>query len=427
MEYAAFLNSSGGIVTYYDRQYQLNLKVAPYVETVTLPVVSVDSAALYGDHPENLATLTYTSGAALTFFCDSVAGGDDSSGDGSYNNPWRSLKTASRYLSCTSCALNAAAQYVQLKVKGTVDYVSGVWNPFTNDSRLILTGWSEKCDLAINGSAIFAAGYFFNLRVTPYSYDVRACSGCELVNDNGSSSLAVDCEFVSGARVSCAFNCSAEVQGRIVSASVCRGGIYGATIDTLYAYAPLASANIVSGGTNFYSSARMYVRHCAVSAVVSGTAVVSGGTQTAQTFLTGISGVGGSTLLRDCTVDLTASAYCSGTGYVSAAQARAVTVSGVPTITGGALTARAEASAIAPNGAEALAYVYGVDRHATAVGVATNLTASAGAKITGGDSIEWEEEWIYNGSTVCSDVRERSFSGGVATSTYHSSGCAPWN
>ena len=66
MDYVAFLNSSGAVVAPYGYgRYAANLHFAPYVETVTLPVVSVDSSMLYGNHPENLARITYTSGGAM--------------------------------------------------------------------------------------------------------------------------------------------------------------------------------------------------------------------------------------------------------------------------------------------------------------------------------------------------------------------------
>ena len=121
MDRVLFLNSSGAIVTRYPYQrLKKPLATAPYVEQVPLPVVSVDPAALYGEHPEKLATVTVSSGAALTFFCDSVAGGSDTSGDGSFDRPWRSLATAAAFLSCNGCELFAAAPYVQLKVRGAV-------------------------------------------------------------------------------------------------------------------------------------------------------------------------------------------------------------------------------------------------------------------------------------------------------------------
>ena len=80
MDHAIFLNSSGGIVTPYGNGYYIPaLHIAPYVEQVALPVLTVDSAALYGDRPERFVTLTHSTAAALTFFVDGVAGGKDKS------------------------------------------------------------------------------------------------------------------------------------------------------------------------------------------------------------------------------------------------------------------------------------------------------------------------------------------------------------
>ena len=88
MDTPIFLNSSGGIISPHSRSsdYIQPFTIAPYVEQVPIPQLAVDSAAVYGDHPENLVTLTVSSGGALTFFVDSVAGGNDASGNGSYDN-----------------------------------------------------------------------------------------------------------------------------------------------------------------------------------------------------------------------------------------------------------------------------------------------------------------------------------------------------
>lgn len=145
MDRPILVDSRGGIVTpatpYHGSHYAPSIQewspdVAAYIETVMIPSVTASPTAIFDGRPDDLLRVTYTSGAALTFFVDSVAGGNDASGNGSYDNPWRSLKTASKFIQCAECILNTACQYIQIKVKGTVDYVSGSWNPKSYHSIL---------------------------------------------------------------------------------------------------------------------------------------------------------------------------------------------------------------------------------------------------------------------------------------------------
>jgi len=414
MDRVLFLNSRGGIISRYPHlRSEEPLPVAPYVENVAIPVVSVDSSALCGDHPENMAVLTCSSGAALTFFCDSVAGGNDSSGDGSHDNPWRSLKTASRFLSCTSGVLNAAAPYIQLKIRGTVDYVSSGWAPWgaLRSEKLILTGWGEKCDL---GSAEFAAGYFFDLKAHPHYSAVIACSNCTVISNSAVKSLAVDCELVSGALVSCAYNCSGSTTNRLIdiTAAVCCAGSFASPVSARYIYGTVISASFPS------SWCALTVLNAAVG--VSVTAVNSG----TDRYASAIAIYAGASCSRlgNCTVIASAAAPPVTTNT----QAYAHLLSGGPSgliVSGG--TWQAYASAVASGTSDrvnAAATAAGFASHITAANVSTTLVTSAGARLVGANGEEREYEATSDAGRYRWTQRVRMFSNGVVTSSYTSSG-----
>ena len=418
MDRAVFLNSSGGIVDFYGNgNYIPSLKIAPYVETVAIPVVSVNSSALYGDHPENLATVTYSSGAALTFFCDSVAGGNDSSGDGSFDNPWRSLNTASKFLSCAACTLNAAAEYIQLKIKGTVDYVSDFWRPLGYvynggvARKFILTGWGERCDLSDNRE--FMAGYKFNLKVNLESTDTGVCSGCTVVGS--CIDRLIDCELDS-AYTSIAYNCS----GAPTEAEVWySGGVLSRRATIRYSYKLVASLAAPGECIN--------VRSAAVSANVvarqGGSSMISAVSAAASALFRGCtiaaSGArvyaipnGGDVRFLDCNV--TAAALVSGGDEVlSGSYRRASAYADVgytagAVVSGGEWRATASCFVSASGAAEVYATASGFHSRATVYGVSTTLTASAGATLTTSDpgNHTWEAEEIYNLGESCIVFRD---------------------
>lgn len=422
MDRVLFLHSGGGILSRYPNlRSEEPLPVVPYVEQVALPVVSVDSSALYGDHPEDLARLTVSNGAALTFFCDSVAGGGDSSGNGSFDAPWRSLKTASRFLSCHSPLLKKAAPYTQLKIKGTVDYVSDTWSPYgTWGSSLILTGWGEKCDL---GTQEFDAGYLFNLRTRGGHSATLGCSGCTLVRTSASKSLAVDCEIESGANISCAYRCRGiATDRRNMFAAVCYGGEYDLILSTYYAYAPVVS---VVRSTNHLSCAM--TAHAAVSASV--TAAVVDSTAVSANAVVGYGGVGDH-YFADCFVNVSGAAVTTpGTSESYSVANVCLYKGGSAVISGGswAATAVASANSTASARAAASAWAAGFEPNVTLHDVPAALVASAGAKLlnTQGECEEQEYEMIYEGGSHSWTSRFRAFSNGVVTSSHTSSGS--WN
>lgn len=421
MDRVLFLHSAGGIISRYPHlRSEEPLPVAPYVERIALPVVSVDSSALYGEHPENLATLTYSSGAALTFFCDSVAGGADSSGDGSFDDPWRSLKTASKFLSCHSPLLGKAAPYTQLKIRGTVDYIVGEWSPWgrfqNNAGKLILTGWGERCDL---GTADFYAGYFFDLRAKVGSSAAIACSGCTLFQPGAAKALAVDCEIESGGYVSCAYNCSGgEVQSRGTRdfyASVCHGGSWEMRISANYAYAPVVSVS----AADLPISYGMVISNAAVGAQLT----VSG-----SRLAVGIVGGNRCEYLGGCIVNVTATDRDRAGDDGNDAMASACVFKGaVSAVSGGTWTALASASGGArySRSAEAWAEASGFNAGITVNNAAVVLTASATAHLAtalSGNQEEVEHELICNGGSSSWISRVRRYSNGVIRSSYISSG-----
>jgi len=424
MDHVMFLNSSGAIITelrpypvsrsviqIYPRITEDPLPIVPYVEEVALPVVSVDSAALFGDHPENLATVSCSSAAALTFYCDSVAGGSDSSGNGSYDDPWRNMRTVSTFLYRHGNTLLGVTPYVQIKVRGDMNYLSGTsWAPFENyGARLILTGWgNSRCDC---GDVLLAAWYKSNLRTAAFR---GVFSDCTVVGRTGPADLAVDCEFVSGGSCSSVVNCS----GDLLRTKVICGGSFVCPefMETQYAYAPVISTPAT---TRSYLCALTVSRSGAVvGASITASCFTSGATQGATAEVVGIS-PGPDVYLADCTVNVTASAVGSRWGVASAS---ALSGYGGAVVSGGTWTASAHASAFGSEGASARAEAYGLPTYVTVSGASATLTASAGAHLTGPDGAEEEYERIVSGGVSKWRSRARFFSDGVVTSSYTSSG-----
>lgn len=414
MDRVIFLNSSGGIVTYPGQirsgVYIPSYNIAPYIEPVALPVVSVDSAALYGDRPENLATLTHSRGAALTFFVDSVAGGSDSSGNGSYDHPWRSLNTASAFLACAGCTLNAAAKYVQLKIKGTVDYLSGTWGGNIwawLRPKLILTGWGGRCDLG--GSAGFSAGYFFNVRVSAYhSLSGGVFSNCEVLRA-GSSGIAVDCALPDYADVSVAYNCSGS---GATSARILYGGRYVGGASATCAYGATVSRVVTSTYINYNTA--LFVGSGAVSMTVSAVGSATAGHANAE----GIRASSGA-YLAGCDVTASAWAYHEFVNGETFAWAGGIVGSAI--VSGGRVVASAYASGVNSTGASAVAEAVGLGSGTTATGATVIIDATAAAHITRPNGQETEVERTSDLGLSCVLSTVRYYSGGVVTSTYTAS------
>lgn len=429
MDRAVFLNSSGAIVSLHDNScYIPSLKIAPYVEMVSLPVVSVDSAALYGAHPENLATVTYSSGAALTFFCDSVAGGSDSSGDGSFDNPWRSMNTALQFLSCASCTLNAAAPYIQLKVKGTVDYVSGNWNPAGWYSpawpKFILAGWDGQTDLTSGGR--FCAGYVRDLKISAREvspgYEYETASGCRLVGEGGAR-YAIDCEFSSGGSLGVhgaqvAYNCSGAV--KLLKCGVLYRGNFGNAnvrsargyvCETDYAYSAVVSASATD--YNYRLDTALNVHSAAVG--VTATAIRTGeGSMTAKACI-----ANSGTFLGGCVFKAVAGNHASQYTPVFSAIALGCNA---PICSGGTYIASAVAIAD-DNDARAFAWSWSGYSGAIHNGVETDLFVLASAAYTypSGYGYTQEREAVYDFGGSCTIARSRWYESGVLLSSSYTS------
>ena len=420
MDRVLLLNSSGAIVSNYPPYTAVYgetliaekpLPIVPYVEQVVFPGVAVDSSAIYGEHPEHLATPTVSSGAALTFFCDSVAGGADSSGDGSYDRPWRSLDAASRFLACNSCVLLAAAKYIQLKVRGIVDYVSGYWRPVGHYDRLIVAGWGERCDL---GTQTFFAKYFFNIRGRGgYAYAPAVYSDCALVGAFGSEHVAVDCELSGGAYLSCAYNCSgAAASGAVLSAAVCYGGSFGHRATVSFLYNTSITATSSGGGVNLTA---LYVRSAAVSA-----SVTAAGMATSNTAI--VTGIGLGRCLGGCVVNVTASANVA----TSNANASAILATNDTRVVSGGnwhATARAYAAGSRYGVVSAQAKALGFGDLTSGANVQTAFTATAEAHLTAADGEEREIETVESGGGVCTETRVKLYSAGAVYSSWTSREC----
>lgn len=425
MDRPILVDSRGGIVTpatpYPGSHYAPAIQewlpdIVPYVEPVALPVPIVDSSAVYGSRPQDLLQLTVSSGAALTFFVDSLAGGNDSTGKGSYDDPWRSLNTASNFIKCAECILNTACQYIQIKIRGTVDYVSSSWNPKSYHSKtLILTGWDGVCDLGSSGT--YHAGYIFNAKARSYFYGATVHSGGAIYSA-GPSSTAVDCEFsggTAGVAVSVACNCSGACYAE---AEVCRGGVFTSELVVDYAYMPVVNRVVTSG----YSAYGLNVHSAACGATVTLTGENSNPNDQTSLRLIGFVGRNGATVI-DCSATVTA--VDSGS---RAANATAFGCSiGAAVVSGGFFAATAYAGAVASdNLASAYAYAGGVAAPATVYAAATVLNADAWATIVGTSAAsaqEMETETTANLTTRCVKNRIRYLSSGVVySSSYTSSG-----
>ena len=411
MDRPIFLASNGGIVTpatpYPGSHYAPAIQewlpdIVPYVETVMIPSATVSSTAIFDGNPGDLVRVTYTSGAALTFFVDSVAGGNDASGKGSYDDPWRSLNTASKFIQCAECILNTACQYIQIKVKGTVDYVSGNWNPKSYHSKtLILTGWDGVCDLGSSG--VYHAGYIKNCKAAGYWATVH--SGGAVYGGGGDNSLAVDCEVPAGLEVGffAAVNCS----GGAMYASFASGGNYEyASVGMATSIA--VSREVVSNSINSNWGLMIGSSGAAYRADVYVTANLSGGWATA----TGVVGRGA---LLDCDVHVEAKA--SG-GSTANAVGRAT--SAVAVVSGGEFVVFAEAYATGSTFASAYAFAGGVS------GMVHNadvyLFRSAWASVTDmSRASKYEDTDKSNNGTSCRINSTTIYSAGSVYSSWVSS------
>ena len=428
MDRAVFLHSSGGIVANDSGgKYVPQLLRQPYIERVALPAVIVDSSAIYGDRPEDLATLTVSSGGAITFFVDSVAGGNDTRGNGSCENPWRSLNTAYRFLECNQCVLCAAAAFVQIKVRGTVDYCyqsNGIWNPFRYSSpeKLIIRGWDEKCDLG-GSNFEYDVGYLLNVSGRAYGYPRRSivCSDCTLTAYGGGihGGIAIDCLLPAGGELYCAYNCSA-ASGVGIGADVCWGGSFTGPIIARYAYRTAVSVNISAGGggNTIYGA---IISSAAVSADISVVYTRSGG-EDGYTYAGAVGVATGAygMLLSDCRVQVTARAW----GSAATAVGRAIST-GAPLkdiYAGGEYLVTADAHASGTTSAAASALASIVDSASIVSGAVVRCSTGADAHITGGDGQENEWEAIRPDGTLYWESRWRQLSNGAVVSSSSRSG-----
>ena len=349
--------------------------------------------------------------AALTFFVDSVAGGNDSSGDGSHDDPWRSLNTASAFIKCAECILDTACQYVQVKVKGTVDYVSGSWNPKSYHSKtLILTGWDGVCDLGSTG--VYHAGHIRDCKAASYFYGTAVHSG-GTVYSAGPSATAIRAAIPSGGEVSLqtAVGCS----GGAVYASYVSGGTF-----TRASVGQAVSINVsrtLSGYVSPYSAWGLIVS--ASGAAYRASVFVSGGSADQANAV----GVAGGGALIDCTVRAVASA--SGASRITNATAQAVSSGRV--VSGGTFAASAIAGGRGSSYHNCNAYAGGIAllNGGVACNVSTTLVASASAGITDMAASRAEaidSETTANLGTSCTIFRARNYSSGVMYSSYVSSG-----
>ena len=414
MDRPILVDSRGGIVTpatpYPGSHYAPSIDIwspdiAAYVETVMIPSAVVSSTAIFDGHPDDLVRVTYTSGAALTFFVDSVAGGNDSSGKGSADDPWRSLNTASNFIKCAECILNTACQYIQIKVKGTVDYVSGSWNPkYYHPMKLILTGWDGVCDLGSSG--VYHAGYFKNVKAMEYG-DAGTVHSGGAVYGGGASSTAIDCAVPSGAYVGffAAVNCS----GGSMSASYVSGGEFE------YAYVGQAVSIHVSRALTSNAPYSAYALRVGpsgaayrASAYISADVSSADGAAYASAVAIGAHGYG-ATLISCCA---SAIASASGSGQANAVAFAVSAGNAATVVSGGSFYAYAFARASGSNSANAYTYAVGVG--GTVHNAAT--TVSAGAWATVDTSIynasRIESETVVNAGQSCAIRRDYLYRGG---------------
>ena len=415
MDRPILVDSRGGIVTpatpYPGSHYAPSIQVwspdiAAYVETVMIPSAVVSSTAIFDGRPDDLVRVTYTSGAALTFFVDSVAGGDDSSGKGSADDPWRSLNTASNFIKCAECILNTACEYIQIKVKGTVDYVSGNWNPkYYHPMKLILTGWDGVCDLGSSG--VYHAGYFKNVKATEYG-DAGTVHSGGVVYGGGASSTAIDCEVPSDRYVGffAAVNCF----GGSMSASYVKGGRYeyanvGQAVSihvsrNLTSYAPYHSAYaLLVGPSGAVYRASAYI-----------TADVSSADGAVNASAVAIAGNAYGTTLIDCSA--TAHAYASGSRQANAYAAALFAGNAATVVSGGSFYARTSASASGSNSANVYTYAVGVAGTVHNAATTVSATASTEVDTTIYNASRIESETVVNAGQSCAIHREYLYRGG---------------
>lgn len=414
MEPTAFLNSSGAIVAPSVSSVTsaaAHIFAAPYIEQVALPVVSVDPAALYGDHPENLATLTSSRGAALTFFCDSEAGGTNTGGAGTFDDPWRSLKTASRFLSCNACVLNAAAPYIQLKVKGTVDYHVQFMPFYYYDRRkLIVAGWGGLCDVA---SADFSAGYYFDLKLGSTYGGFVAASNCQLTSGGVDIDALVDCDVDLVSAVGVFYNCSALGINRSLTSPPAAGAvIYGGSYS--YSGTPRCSADYVYSA--YFSAGGTSAMGVEIASAAAFATVVASGKKEATALHAGTP-----SYFKDCNF----SALASAADPVSIASAVTVSATwGNIHIQGGTLYASAFVSA--SGGVSAEARVFSSGFSGTAVVNGAQVTVSASATALPISSYFYYGAVEIEGGIGCTYERIRKYDNGVlisSTSTSSGAGC----
>lgn len=79
---------------------------------------------------------------AHTFYCDSISGGNDKSGDGTFENPWRSVNYAlTKLAEIKECTKERYCEnlYFQLKCSGSIDYIIEDSSNYDWGRHLIIT------------------------------------------------------------------------------------------------------------------------------------------------------------------------------------------------------------------------------------------------------------------------------------------------
>lgn len=456
MDAPMFLNASGAIVTRFAENssgYDEALPITPFVENVQLPFLAIDASAIQRGEPENMVSLVYSSGAAITFFCDSVAGGSNSSGDGSFENPWRSMRTASSRLACYECALSEAGyDYIQLKVTGTIDYFTSsmLWSPMSVDSnmkKLLVTGAGEsRVDL---GLARYCGGYFRNVRGQvgtfggsdgmAYNCTVIPCNLGSRYSQTVCPAYVADCEISSGIKGdiygSALYHCSGAFTspfGMVLSSVVadCDFSWNGTAssyqniayinADCIYRTSCSVIASGVSSGYDPPTVPWLYLAfgYCGYSHV---NLTLDGFSYAAGIVCSGIAV--SNTVSIDAVASYTKPSACTvGAGVVGV---------NCPIVSGGSvyISAEAYASATSPEGsrctasASAIANAYGGDNHIIGGTITLNATATAhGEKNASNYVEEYELEEVYNGLSSSWERRSRSYLNGEIVSSTTSSG-----
>ncbi len=107
---------------------------------------------------------------AYPFYVDSIAGGLDTSGDGTLSNPWRSVNYP-RYIlrSILDCLRTkyCCYPYVVLRIKGTVDYAIQGWGSYGYGAqKFIIEPWdSDFINIEIENESSILAMYWFNFTI----------------------------------------------------------------------------------------------------------------------------------------------------------------------------------------------------------------------------------------------------------------------